>query len=50
LQEYGITVEEKLHIAQNYCMPFLRKIRSDFLQVQNPSEWEEDDTTRLDSR
>ena len=48
LQEYGITTEEKLHIAQNYCSPFLRKIRSDFLQVINSST--EDSTTRLDSR
>ena len=48
LQEYGITTEEKLHIAQNYCSPFLRKIRSDFLQVINSSA--EDSTTRLDSR
>ena len=48
LQEYGITAEEKLHIAQNYCSPFLRKIRSDFLQVINSSA--EDSTTRLDSR
>ncbi|XP_070205437.1 inositol hexakisphosphate and diphosphoinositol-pentakisphosphate kinase 2-like isoform X3 [Littorina saxatilis] len=47
-QEYGITVDEKLHIAQNYCSPFLRKIRSDFLQVVNPNL--EDSTTRLDSR
>ncbi|KAL8562055.1 hypothetical protein ACOMHN_031826 [Nucella lapillus] len=47
-QEYGITVDEKLHIAQNYCSAFLRKIRSDFLQVANPNM--EDATTRLDSR
>ncbi|XP_076452977.1 inositol hexakisphosphate and diphosphoinositol-pentakisphosphate kinase 2-like isoform X5 [Babylonia areolata] len=47
-QEYGITVDEKLHIAQNYCLSFLRKIRSDFLQVVNPNM--EDATTRLDSR
>ncbi|XP_025089827.1 inositol hexakisphosphate and diphosphoinositol-pentakisphosphate kinase 2-like isoform X4 [Pomacea canaliculata] len=47
-QEYGITTEEKLHIAQNYCLPILRKIRSDFLQVSNLAM--DDDATRLDSR
>ncbi|KAK7469720.1 hypothetical protein BaRGS_00036251 [Batillaria attramentaria] len=53
-QEYGITVEEKLHIAQNYCMPFLRKIRSDFVNVSSHpadgSQEEDTQSTRLDSR
>ncbi|XP_076472834.1 inositol hexakisphosphate and diphosphoinositol-pentakisphosphate kinase 2-like isoform X2 [Babylonia areolata] len=47
-QEYGITVEEKLHIAQNYCSMFLSKIRSDFQQAISVSG--EDSITRLDSR
>ncbi|XP_071090250.1 inositol hexakisphosphate and diphosphoinositol-pentakisphosphate kinase 2-like isoform X6 [Haliotis cracherodii] len=50
-QEYGITVEEKLHIAQNYCTPLMRKIRSDLLQCLHSSDSTMDDNaTRLDSR
>ncbi|BFZ04740.1 hypothetical protein BsWGS_07778 [Bradybaena similaris] len=47
-QEYGITKDEKLHIGQSYCMPLLRKIRSDLLQCMNSSK--DDNTTRLDSK
>ncbi|XP_055955750.1 inositol hexakisphosphate and diphosphoinositol-pentakisphosphate kinase 2 isoform X5 [Patella vulgata] len=47
-QEYGITVEEKLHIAQNFSNPLIRKIRSDFAQCEQLNQ--EDDSTRLDSR
>ncbi|KAL8624659.1 hypothetical protein ACOMHN_038205 [Nucella lapillus] len=47
-QEYGITVEEKLHIAQDYCSLFLCKIRIDFQQTLSSKS--EDSTTRLDSR
>ncbi|CAG5124697.1 unnamed protein product, partial [Candidula unifasciata] len=47
-QEYGITKEERLHIGQSYCMPLLRKIRSDLLQCMNASM--DENTTRLDSK
>ena len=47
-QEYGIKVEEKLHISQSICTPLLRKIHSDLLQVcqQNVDE----ESTRLNSK
>ncbi|KAL5500251.1 hypothetical protein EMCRGX_G011776 [Ephydatia muelleri] len=32
-QEYGITVDEKLHIATMICQPFLKKIQADFNRV-----------------
>ncbi|XP_078322420.1 inositol hexakisphosphate and diphosphoinositol-pentakisphosphate kinase 2-like isoform X4 [Crassostrea virginica] len=46
-QEYGITIDEKLHISQSVCSPLMRKIRSDFEQCVCPNE--EDESTRLNS-
>eukprot|EP00105_Crassostrea_gigas_P040545 XP_019924693.1 PREDICTED: inositol hexakisphosphate and diphosphoinositol-pentakisphosphate kinase 2 [Crassostrea gigas] len=46
-QEYGITVDEKLHISQSVCTPLMRKIRSDMVQCVSPDE--EDESTRLNS-
>ncbi|XP_049625067.1 inositol hexakisphosphate and diphosphoinositol-pentakisphosphate kinase 2 isoform X2 [Suncus etruscus] len=34
-QEYGITKAEKLEIAQGYCTPLVRKIRSDLQRTQD---------------
>ncbi|XP_063437646.1 inositol hexakisphosphate and diphosphoinositol-pentakisphosphate kinase 2-like isoform X5 [Mytilus trossulus] len=47
-QEYGITVEEKLHISQNLCTPLMRKIRSDIEQCVMPDP--DDESTRLNSQ
>ncbi|KAL5019491.1 hypothetical protein ScPMuIL_002383 [Solemya velum] len=47
-QEYGITMEEKLHISQSFCTPLLRKTHSDLLQCMQSIEDEE--STRLNSR
>nr|XP_022292483.1 inositol hexakisphosphate and diphosphoinositol-pentakisphosphate kinase 2-like isoform X1 [Crassostrea virginica]XP_022292484.1 inositol hexakisphosphate and diphosphoinositol-pentakisphosphate kinase 2-like isoform X1 [Crassostrea virginica] len=46
-QEYGITIDEKLHISQSVCSPLMRKIRSDLEQCVCPNE--EDESTRLNS-
>ncbi|XP_053375190.1 inositol hexakisphosphate and diphosphoinositol-pentakisphosphate kinase 2-like isoform X6 [Mercenaria mercenaria] len=46
-QEYGITVEEKLHISQSICTPLMRKIHSD-LHVGCLAMDEE--STRLNSK
>ncbi|KAK3094438.1 hypothetical protein FSP39_001778, partial [Pinctada imbricata] len=47
-QEYGITVEEKLHISQSLCTPLMRKIMSDLEQCAGMTD--EDQSTRLDSK
>ena len=47
-QEYGITVEEKLHISQNLCTPLMRKIKSDIEQCVIPDP--DDESTRLNSQ
>jgi hypothetical protein len=47
IQEYGITVEEKLHISQSICTPLMRKIHSD-LHVGCLAMDEE--STRLNSK
>ncbi|XP_056016009.1 inositol hexakisphosphate and diphosphoinositol-pentakisphosphate kinase 2-like isoform X4 [Ostrea edulis] len=46
-QEYGITIDEKLHISQNVCTPLMKKICSDLEQCVSPDE--EDESTRLNS-
>ena len=48
LQEYGIKVEEKLHISQSICTPLMRKIHSDLLQVCQQNA--EEESTRLNSK
>jgi len=47
LQEYGITVEEKLHISQSICTPLMRKILSDLHQGCLASD---EESTRLNSK
>ncbi|XP_061176478.1 inositol hexakisphosphate and diphosphoinositol-pentakisphosphate kinase 2-like isoform X1 [Saccostrea echinata] len=46
-QEYGITLDEKLHISQSVCTPLMRKIRSDLEQCVCPDD--EEESTRLNS-
>ncbi|KAI6647990.1 Inositol hexakisphosphate and diphosphoinositol-pentakisphosphate kinase 1 isoform X12 [Oopsacas minuta] len=41
-QEYGITVDEKIRIAQTICNPLLKKIVSDFLHIENNSYAEQE--------
>ena len=48
VQEYGIKVEEKLHISQSICTPLMRKIHSDLLQVCQQNA--EEESTRLNSK
>lgn len=49
-QEYGISEESKIRIAQRVCTPLMAKIRNDFHRcVQNP-EAEDESLTRLDPR
>ena len=49
-QEYGMTINEKLTIAQGICTPLLRKIKADLLrniddnQAAAENEGEEEDT------
>uniref|UniRef100_A0A914P998 Inositol hexakisphosphate and diphosphoinositol-pentakisphosphate kinase n=1 Tax=Panagrolaimus davidi TaxID=227884 RepID=A0A914P998_9BILA len=48
-QEYGISEESKISIAQRVCTPLLAKLRNDLHRcVQDPEE--SDETTRLDPR
>ncbi|KAL3885371.1 hypothetical protein ACJMK2_025442, partial [Sinanodonta woodiana] len=46
-QEYGMALEEKLHISQSICTPLMRKIHSDLHQCIQPCE--DDEYTRLNS-
>ncbi|XP_052218982.1 inositol hexakisphosphate and diphosphoinositol-pentakisphosphate kinase 2-like isoform X4 [Dreissena polymorpha] len=46
-QEYGISVEEKLHISQSICTPLMRKIHCDLHQGCVTSD---EESTRLNSR
>ena len=48
-QEYGMTRQEKLTIAQGICAPLLRKIRAD-LQRNISFDEEEDDEDHIVSR
>uniref|UniRef100_A0A7E4V0P5 Inositol hexakisphosphate and diphosphoinositol-pentakisphosphate kinase n=1 Tax=Panagrellus redivivus TaxID=6233 RepID=A0A7E4V0P5_PANRE len=49
-QEYGISEESKISIAQRVCTPLLGKLRNDLHRcVQNPEEGDESQT-RLDPR
>ena len=51
-QEYGMTINERLTIAQGICTPLLRKIKADLLrniddnaESQNENEGEEEEDT-----
>ncbi|KAL4224183.1 Inositol hexakisphosphate and diphosphoinositol-pentakisphosphate kinase 2 [Mactra antiquata] len=46
-QEYGITIEEKLHISQSICTPLMRKIHSDLHQGCQGTD---EESTRLNSK
>ena len=49
LQEYGISEESKISIAQRVCTPLLGKLRNDLHRcVEDPED--SDETTRLDPR
>ncbi|XP_052802088.1 inositol hexakisphosphate and diphosphoinositol-pentakisphosphate kinase 2-like isoform X5 [Mya arenaria] len=46
-QEYGITVEEKLHISQSICTPLMRKLLND---LQSGCQGSDEESTRLNSK
>lgn len=48
LQEYGLTVQEKLTIGQGICTPLLKKIRADL--QRNIEESGEESVNRLNPR
>ena len=48
LQEYGLTVQEKLTIGQGICTPLLKKIRADL--QRNIEESGEETVNRLNPR
>lgn len=49
-QEYGVSEEQKICVAQRVCTPLLSKIRNDLHRcIQNPDEGDES-LTRLDPR
>lgn len=47
VQEYGLTVQEKLTIGQGICTPLLKKIRAD---LQRNIEESEETVNRLNPR
>jgi len=47
MQEYGLTVQEKLTIGQGICTPLLKKIRAD---LQRNIEESEETVNRLNPR
>jgi len=47
IQEYGLTVQEKLTIGQGICTPLLKKIRAD---LQRNIEESEETVNRLNPR
>lgn len=49
MQEYGISENSKISIAQRICTPLLRKIRSDLYRCIEKSDSDESQT-RLDPR
>ncbi|CAJ0585295.1 unnamed protein product, partial [Mesorhabditis spiculigera] len=48
-QEYGIKVENKIHVAQRVCTPLVKKIRNDLHRCIADQE-EDESQTRLDPR